>query len=199
MSENKGTTRGKPKFMPSRGGGAVREIPERQVALTFETAFDVKASDELASDVAHHLRFRIVDVDNPPDGATKRQTEAVANAAKRLLKNLKDMPGSHELLQQIAWRNSNRPMDTRDLFRWLVFLQSPECFGETRSPATAYRGTIRTIAEACIKDGVTVSKTEGGRFLRFLEGIEAQWPGLIFPKGTIPQGRRDYLRQSLHE
>jgi hypothetical protein len=183
--------------MPVQNGGAVREIEKDRISQAYKGAFNLTASEDLISDVAHHLRIRIVDVDNPPDGATKRQADAVANAAKRLLDNLQKMPGSQSLLSEIAWHNPNRPMDTNDLYRWLQFLQHPSSFGEVKSPATAYRSTIRAVALACAKDGAVVSKTEGGAFLKFLEGLEAAWPSLIFPTGTIPQGRHSYVRESL--
>ncbi len=181
-----------------QAGGAVREICEGKIADAYETAFREAASSELVADISHCLRFRIVVVDNQPANATKRQIEAVANAADRLLKNLERMPGSRELLDEIAWFNPSCPMDTGEFFRFLVHLQSSDQFTEHKSPATAYRSTIKAIAIACEKSGVRISKTEDGAFLRFLNCLEENWPGLIFPRRATPQARRDYLRESLN-
>lgn len=197
MSENKGSTRGKPKIMPLEGGGAVRAICEDRIEEAFQAAFGKCASSELKAEIAHRLRIRIVDVDNPPASATKRQVEAVANSAKRLQKNLDAMPGSRELLEEIAWINPSIRMDTNNFFRFLTHLQSTSHFTDRKSPATVYRSTIKAIAIACANDGARISKTESGAFLRFLICLEDTWPGLIFPNGTTPQARRDYLRASL--
>jgi hypothetical protein len=192
------STRGKTRWVAKSSGGAVRGISSKNLSNVFFEVFGIRPTgSDFESELEQLLRFREVLVSNPCATVTVKDIQKLAKKARELQECLRAFPALTAIGEEIMFFDPSKPRPENDFWFWLTALQSPEHFLRKGSDATTFRGAIRAVSRLVEREGQLVSTTAGGKFGRFLEGVDQLYPGLIFPKNTVKTGRRDYIRESL--
>jgi hypothetical protein len=184
--------RGKPARMWSGGSGSVRALEREHIVA----ALDAAALGHKAADALHKLfRRRIAVLDAPPPSLRESggEVKRASIAAEKLLSALAILPA--ELLVDVEGQlyeargfTGPRP-DARDLFAFLVGIQSLADQFHPADTAQGYRATIAAAFAAFDEPPNDAAMT------RFLNALESQFPRLCYSSETVASGRYQAVRR----
>ncbi|AZQ66963.1 hypothetical protein EF888_07325 [Silicimonas algicola] len=188
-------TRGKPALAFTHNGGFVRDILPEHIEAAYIQAYDEIAPPTFVSEAANLLRFRIVDVDNPRKRFTEADIKKVRDAAKRLRLALLAFPDQTGLLQSLEHR-MKREVNSGDLHTWVALLERSDT-ARPYQASRSFKWAISELAKFLRAEGKSPARNGTGPFFRLVEGIERQYPGLMFPTETVGTGRQQYISRAL--
>lgn len=195
-------TRGRPTYALLHSGGAVRHI-EQATVFQILADNDLPCDDQTAESIWQLLRARIIDIDAPPKTVrgNERKIQRIEKAAAELIAAMKDYQDVGDLnlsIDRDLSRLGYRIDEGRTLIRWLArFSVARERYFHPYQPSTSYHDTIARLRDVIRDAGGNAAVHETSKFFQFLLDLEAQWPCLIFPNGTVATGRLRYVERAI--
>lgn len=184
--------------LPSRtlqhAGGAVREITGEAIRSRLAEC-DLPTDPQLVDRLHDVLHRRAVFVDVTPTAATgdERAIEKIERAAGALIAALRDYPGAADLWLSIDNdRDAGRDSASEFYAIALRMADARARYYQPSRPTIGYHDAIKEMRDLIRDDGGNVALHETSRFLRFLAGLEADFPHLIFPAETMATARGRY-------
>lgn len=149
---------------------------------------------DLADRIFTELRARLYVVDAPPvtlrdDPKAIKRMERSAGSLLEAIQELKGW-GDIDVSLRNFFTDRNWEYDSQALGRVLLVLRDAQShLFEPYNPTDGYHRQISLLRDVIRGAGGKVAVHEDSQFVAFLIALDTEWPGLIFPPGTVATGR----------